>query len=293
MSTTLELTDTPNPGIYLDVDFETYVGWDAVNASTLKGFTKPPAHVRHDMESGGKEQTKAMRLGSLLHRSIFEPEKFAIDVVVPPKIDKRYNEGKAKWVQFQAEHPNKEYVDPPLYTQIIGITEGLKRNESTKALLFSGGSSEVSIVWTERKTGLLCKARIDHLGPFNEWPLVVSDLKTTFDASRRNVERQIHNYGYHISAAHYLDGLETLQPVPAGDPFRRFMWAFVESKAPYCAAAYEITDEALAQGLADRDRFLLKWKECTESGDWHGYPPGVEYAGLPAYAYRQYEDFND
>ena len=285
-------TTTPEPGFYQNVDFDTYVSWDAANASKLKGFAKTPAHVLHEMQTGGKDQTKALELGWLLHLSIFEPKRFAADVVVPPKIDKRYKEGKAKWAEFKAAHPHEHFVDVQMHAQIQGMTNALHRHPTAREFLSGDGFNELSIVWVEKETGVLCKARLDRVAPINDWP-TLGDLKSTKDASRRAFERSVASYGYHVSAAHYLDGLETLKPVPAGNPFRRFMWFAVESSPPYCAAVYEITDEALAQGVEDRNRYLRKWKECTESGEWPGYPVGVEYAGLPAWAYRQYEDFND
>ncbi len=280
---------TPDPGFYQGVDFDTYASWTAANASTLKGFAKTPAHVEHERQTGGK-QTKAKELGWLLHLAVFEPERFASEVVDAPNISRRTKRGKAVWAQFEAEHPGAYVVDVNMRNQINGMANALARHSSVSEFLSGPGFNELSIVWMEKETGVLCKSRLDRVANFNEWP-TVADLKSTKDASRRAFEGSIANYGYHVSAAHYLDGLETLQPVPPGNPYRRFMWLAAESSAPYCAAVYEIDDESLAQGLEDRNRYLRKWKECTESGVWPGYPDGVEYAGLPPWAYRQYEDF--
>ena len=75
------------PGLYRDIDFDTYSEWDAVNASTLNGFSRTPAHVYYDMLHGGKERTAALDLGWLVHLVVLEPERFEAEVVVPPKMD--------------------------------------------------------------------------------------------------------------------------------------------------------------------------------------------------------------
>ena len=282
---------TPKPGFYQGVDFDTYASWAAANASTLKGFARTPAHVEHERQTGGK-QTKAKELGWLLHLSVFEPERFASEVVVAPEIARRTKKGRAIWASFEAEHPGAYIVDVDTRSRISGMAKALASHPTASEFLSGDGFNELSIVWKERETRMLCKARIDRVANINDWP-TVGDAKSAEDASRPAFERSVARFGYHVSAAHYLDGLETLKPVPSGNPFRRFMWLAVESSPPHCAAVYEISDEALAQGLEDRNRYLRKWKECTESGEWPGYPDGVEYAGLPAWAYRRYEDFND
>jgi len=95
-------------------------------------------------------------------------------------------------------------------------------------------------------------------------------------------------YGYHVQAVHYLAGLESLVPIPAGNPFRRFVFFVVESEPPHCVAAYELDDAALNEGAIQRARYLQKWRECVESQVWPGYAPGIDYCSLPAWAFKNY-----
>jgi hypothetical protein len=51
-------------------------------------------------------------------------------------------------------------------------------------------------------------------------------------------------------------------------------------------AVYEIEDAALSQGRDDCHKHLRMYAECLETGLWPGYAPGIDYAGIPAWAYR-------
>jgi len=287
----VETPKTPKPGFYRDIDFDTYAGWDAANASTLNLFAKTPAHVRHNLDTGGKKRTKSLDLGWLFHVLMLEPERFKKDFVVPPKVDGRTKDGKATRAKFQAEHENAELVDIDTFSKVKAMANSLTTHPTAAEFLSGRGHNELSLLWVDRETEVLCKARIDRVGYENEWP-VVGDLKTARDASRFAMEKAIASYGYHVQAAHYLAGLEALSPIPDGNPFRRFHFFVVEHEPPYCAAVYEITDEALEEGLQKRDRYLRKWRECNETNNWHGYPLGVEYVSLPPWAFKHYEDIS-
>ncbi len=286
-----EVVTTPEPGFYQGVDFDTYVAWDAYNASTLKGFSKTPAHVAYDLASGGKKRTKALDLGWYVHLAVLEPERFKAEVVVPPKVDARTKEGKRIRDEFKVEHEHSYIVDADTFRQVRGMGESLMRHPTAREFYEAQGFNEVSILWDDDEHEARCKARIDRISTIGGWP-IVGDLKTTKDASRRSFERSILNFGYDISAAHYLKGLEKLVPIPDGNAFRRFVFFAVESSPPFCVAVYELDDLALEEGAAKRSRYIRQWKECDESGVWGGYPDGIEYISLPPWAFKRFEDIS-
>jgi len=281
---------TPEPGFHLDIDFDTYASWDAANATTLNMFRRTPAHARHQLDTGGKKRTKSLDLGWLLHVAVLEPERFASDFAVLPKVqDGRTKAAKAILAEFRAEHADKEHIDAETFSKVKAMSNSLMRHPTAREFLSGKGHNEVSIVWVDPETGALCKARIDRVGYENEWP-IVGDVKIARDASRFGMERANATFGYHVQAAHYLSGLEVLSPIPDGNPFRRFHVFVVEHEPPYCVAVYEIDDVALEEGLRKRDAYLKKWRECNETGNWHGYPDGVEYVSLPPWALKKWED---
>jgi hypothetical protein len=286
----------PKPGFYRNVPFDEYAAWDAVNSHILTSLLHgTPAHVRHQLMSGGPEPTRSLDLGWLVHQAVLEPDLFAgfgADMVVPPKVDRRTTEGKRLWAEFQAANEGQRIVDADDYEKtcalrrkVIAIRESVLAHPSAGEFFRGPGANEVSLVWEERAAGVLCKARIDRVGMLGEWP-IVGDLKTARKAARRPFERAVFDYGYHVQAQHYLAGLQALSPIAQGQPFRRFCFFVVETEAPFCPAVYEVDDSALAVAEQDRRRLLVTWRECVESGKWPGYADGVDLISLPAWAMK-------
>lgn len=280
---------TPEPGFHRDVDFETYVSWDAANQSMLNGFSKTPAHVRYELDHGGKKRTPALDLGVLVHLAVMEPERFNAEIIVPPKLDMRFKKSKDIMAAFVSEHGDKTYVDVDTFGKVTAMAHNVLEHPTAGEFFAGRGVKELCIFWNDEEHGVKCKARIDRLSTIGEWP-IVGDLKGSRSAARRSFEKSINDYGYHVQAAHYLAGLEAIVPVPAGQPFRRFVFVVVENEPPHCVAVYEIDDAALAEGAIVRSRYIKKWRECRESGEWPGYPPGIEYVSLPAWAFKNYVD---
>lgn len=273
------------PGIHKGLPFETYAAIHAVNHTILHGFTRTPAHVRYELDHGGKEPTRSLDLGWLTHVAVLEPERYEASFVVPPKVDRRTKAGKEEWARFEAANPGKQAVDPSDHERAQAMRRALLAHPTAGEFLRGPGVSEVSLVWEE--DGLREKARVDRIGRIGEWP-IVGDIKTARNASRREFERVLYIYGYATQAVHYLTGLERLVPVPEGAAFRRFVFFVVESEPPHAVACYEIDDATLSQAAQEREHFLRKWKECRESGRWPGYPDGVELASYPAWAMKSW-----
>ncbi len=279
----------PKPGLYQSLPFDEYAAWEAVNHGILQGFSRTPAHVRYELDHGGKEPTRSLDLGWLTHLAVLEPARFEAGVVVPPKVDRRTKEGKATWEQFSAGNVGKQFVQEDEYRKVLAMRDALLAHPTAGEFLRSRGVSELSVLWEDHEHGIICKARIDRVGYVGEWP-IVGDVKTARNASRRAFERAIYDYGYHVQAVHYLAGLHALVPIEEGRAFRRFVFFVVESEAPHCVACYELDDAALAQAEQDRQRYLRTWRQCVETGRWEGYSDGIDLASLPAWAFKAWTD---
>lgn len=278
----------PKPGFYRDVPFEEYAVWDAVNSQILNKLRQgTPAHVFHDLLHGGGVPTRAKDLGGMTHIAVLEPKRFEAEFVVPPKVDRRYTEGKREWTEFCAANPDKAHVSRKDYDAAVAMRDSLMAHPTAGEFFRGQHTDELSIVWVDRETGVQCKARIDSVGYVGEYP-VVGDVKTGDDISRRAMQKAVQSYGYHVQGAHYLDGLDTLVPIPAGNPFRRYVLFAVESSPPHLTAPYEIDDDAMVQGAETRTRLLKTWKRCLETGHWPGYHDGIELVSLPAWAFREW-----
>jgi len=135
---------------------------------------------------------------------------------------------------------------------------------------------EHTVFWTDKETGIECKARFDVLGP------LLVDLKTTRDASPKGFQRAIATYGYHIQAAHYMAGAIANGMEPQG-----FLFACVETSAPYLPAGYLMGNPTLEQGERERREALTTYAQCLRDDRWPGYNDDrIEVIDLPTWAQR-------
>lgn len=271
------------PGVYRDLGRIQYERIDAVNYSLLKHFARSPAHARQEMLCP-KKPTDAMELGTAMHMAILEPERFAREYVRAPQCDRRTKDGKALWAAFEAEHLGRNYLTDDEWIRCDGMTHAVQQHELARTLIYGPGRNEVSIVWRNRDTGLLCKGRLDRFTKFMGWSVVI-DVKSAANASDAMFPAAAARLGYHVQVAFYLDGLEAIAPTR-----RRFLIAAVESDAPHCVAVYELDDDALAEGRRQYQRYLGTYAECKQTGIWPGYPEGIYPLRLPRWAMTPGQD---
>jgi hypothetical protein len=278
------------PGVYLGMDFDTYSLLPFVNSSKLKGFHEAtPAHARAKMMAD--EETKSKALGHAIHLALLEPARYELEVAFVPKVDKA---GKAAWAAYEANNAGRMILLEEERLIIDGIRSNLAHNETAKALLMNKGVNELTLVWDDQHLGfpIRCKGRIDRYTSLEGWPVEV-DIKSlgVGPASRHTWEREAHKYGYWFQAPFYMDGMDTLLPLPPNsDAYRRFMWLVVETTAPYCVRVFEADQEPLQWGRDHYQKYLRQWARAQEKGVWQGWDDGVELAGLPGWVYRTFPE---
>lgn len=238
--------------------------------STIKLFgLATPAHAKYAMDNR-QDATDSMQVGTCLHALVLEGRTvYAIE----PIADGRTKEGKAIKAAFAADNADKLILSTKDAAKVEGMAAGIRRNKGATLLLDACADRELSLFWDDYK------ARVDGV-----CPLGILDLKTTQSASPAEFERSILNYGYHIQAAHYLEGAAACG-ICADD----FFVVAVESAAPYECAVYRIDHETLEIGRAELHRLRGIAKQCLESGEFPGYSHEPEPIGLPAWKIRQYE----
>lgn len=283
------------PGIYFDVPFEEYLSWDFLSNSKLSLAKRSAAHYRQGFKA---EPTPSMRLGSLVHCGALEPLAIAKRYTFMPNYAKhegnctangeRSYSSATKFVksmedQFRSLNHDKTIVSEDDYDKMIGIVSSLAGNELAKDL-FRDGKPEVSIVWEDSATGLLCKMRADWLRSTNGNSGQVVDLKTTVDATEFG--RAIARYGYHRQMAFYRRGINAVLGVDA-EP-----WIIaVESSAPYGCRAAKLDATSLEIGESEVAELLAFVAECKALDSWPSYS-NPESWSVPAW-YLPKESFED
>lgn len=252
-----------------DMPAPDYHAHPAISKSGLDQVRKSPAHYKHWL-TAPREETAAMRLGTLTHLSVFQPELYRSRVVVAPIVDKRTKEGKSIWEQFKVENDGKDIVTHDDAVTIREMTTSVRGSDA--GLMITGGAAEVSLFATQN--GVDCKARLDYVVDD-----VIVDLKTTEDASPAAFARSVANYRYHVQAAHYLALAREL-----GMEAKRFVFIAVEKEAPYAIARYELDPADLMLAEADRQKHLARYASCQAFDSWPSYSYEIKILTLPKWA---------
>ena len=206
-----------------------------------------------------------MRLGSLVHCSVLEPDELSQRYAIAP--DRRSNAGKAAAAEMSAN--GIEAVSEPEMALAQSMAASVRRHPAASALL-AQGKAEQSFWWDDATTGLRCKCRPDWY-----YGTTVVDLKTTTDASPSGFARSIATFRYHVQASHYLTGLHGAE---------RFVFIAVEKTAPYAVAVYELDAAALAAGDELRQRDMRVIADCQATSEWPGYGDDCQTLSLPSWA---------
>ena len=241
----------------------------AVSASHLKTVMQSPYHYwsRYlDPDRVAMTPTAAMRLGSLTHCAVLEPDELTKRYQLAP--DRRTNAGKAAVVEMAAA--GIEAVSEAVLAQALQMADAVGSN-STAALLLANGQAEQSFWWDDIATGMRCKCRPDW---FDGETIV--DLKTCQDASAAGFARAVAQWSYQVQSVHYLCG--TLA--------KRFVFIAVEKSAPFATACYELDAQAMVHGSVLRHNALQRIQDCRAINEWPGYTDGIQTLQLPGWALK-------
>ena len=260
------------PTQVFDLPTEQYRSHEAISASDIKWILPPktPAHY-HAYKTGQikREETRALVIGTLCHLAVLEPDKLATAFALRPDgLDLRTKDGKA-WKEAQGDLP---ILDGEEAAMLNGMSAAVAAHPVARQLL-DGSKREVSL-FSEHRTGLKLKGRIDVLGEG-----FVADVKTAVDGDTQNFAAAVFRYNYHVQAAMYcqLAGVE------------RFSFIAVEKTPPYAVAVYTLSDKALQVGFNLLNYALETIALCEEAGLWPAYSVDEQTLDLPAWAYKQAE----
>ncbi len=276
-------------GISYDVSWEDYRAFDAINQSSIKDGERSMLHMR-DGRDNPKPATDPMKFGTLLHAGQLEPLEIANRYVVAPdltegieaKVPRATKVFKERMKAFVEANEGKEVVTQDEYDRVLAIVTAIAKHPAASRLFGRQGGREVTLVWEDADTGLLCKARCDAL-VLDAWE-TIGDLKSTRDASPPEFVKSIARYGYGLQAAFCLDGLAA-----CGHANANFVIIACESEPPHGVAAYEIDGDWLKFGRVDYRRILRQYAKCLSSGEWPGYSMEVEQPEVPKWLKSQYE----
>lgn len=275
----------PDLGIHEDIEFGRYLSWDAMSQSAAKPLARSPQHYLAYLRR--QENTKALRTGHITDTLVFEPKLFSKNYKVKPRTYTNDN-GEVKpwhggaqackdWME-EAERSGKIIISGPEYDEAVRLSTAVREHDAAKDIL-AEGKSQLSMVWADEETGIICKGRIDWLCGAG-----IVDLKTTKDAGPEPHQfgREIVTYGYHVQGAFYHDGYEQL----TGED-RDFIIIAAEKGSPHAVAVYRVGSLSLQAGRSIYRRALYNYRQCKQWDEWPGYSQYIEPLDIPRWALIQ------
>ena len=254
--------------------FDEYLAVDAASNSRLGYFVgKTPAYAK-DRIDNPKPPTDDMRLGTLVHAMLLEPDAVNDRFVAAPKVDRRTKIGKAKWAEFEKNSNGRE-----VYTEVVWEKACKMAKNLLEARGPVGGKTEVSAFWIDPQTEEPCKARFDEV--FEDCD-VIYDHKKTKSAEIGSVIRSIIDYGYARQDAMYSEGYRII----TGRPLKEFRFYFVESADLYEVAPYNIDPDSVMKATIQYHSLLQLYSFCKKEDMWPTYSATPRTVTLPDRAFK-------
>ena len=278
-------------GYFAGVEAETYyLEMKQCSQSWLKYFSpnptagNTPANFYHDYLSpdADRKMTDALRFGQAFHLAILEPEEFNKRVEWWDKHKTTTSKG---FQEAAAAMPERMLLCPSVWKEkLLDMLDAYLANPETRALLEMEADNEVTMVWTDKETGVECKGRLDRAAIKSA---LLIDFKTTKDASEQGFRKSIQDFGYHTQAAFYMSGYEEV----FGEKPSAFAFPLVEKEPPYLTNLVQLSQEALEAGEYVFRRNLQRYADCIDKGHFPGYGPGTKTIDLdPWYSKRLEND---
>lgn len=251
---------------------EQYHQHPALGCSGVKEILRSPKHFHHRYILGNRrDETEALRFGTIAHAAIVEPKRFLESYVIEPKFvgktkDGRDSERSAAAKEMRAEWEASLEADAILVTQddadaIVGMIESVQGHPDACAAL-KNGIPERSYYATLRSPSgreLRMKTRPDYVR--DDGPLV--DLKSTINAGFDAFRSQIRKMDWDTQAAIGTDIVEALT-----GKREDFIWIAVEKEPPYCCAVYVANDVPIEIGRKFYRRAMDTYIQCLDEDRW-------------------------
>lgn len=278
-------------GVYPGVPDQEYFALEAVNASTLKRMKRGAKAVAWAKKNPSPPSPQ-MKLGTALHTVVLEGE---------PTFLERYlicSGGKniLKKEQQQADEEGKEAITKANVDRVWHMRDSVFAGQFSGPLIQDAQHKECALVWYEPNPlgedypPLRCKSKDDAIsGDF------LIDLKTTSTDNDRDWWKSVYHFGYHIQAAHYLDGANQLtRTVENG--YGYFMFVTVETMPPYKCHVFALSTlrngqgkQTIDMGRMHKARLMKHYAYCLEHG-FEDPEQTIEYGEMPRWAFDNAEE---
>lgn len=288
MTATIAPTIT-KPGLYPDITDEQYhadpVVGGSLSSTGARRLLPPscPAKFRYLADHPEKGRSSTLDFGRAAHAEMLGtgPELVRLN-----HDDLRTNAAKAEVAEAEARGAIP--LKPAEYDTITEMRLALEAHPVASKLFARGsGTPEQTIVWQDHRTGIMRRLRLDWLPNklSSAGRLLLPDYKTIRSAEPSEIEKSIHNYGYHMQGDWYVDGVLSNGIAESV----AFLLVCQEKTPPYVVTVVQIHPDTLLAGHVLNEFAIETYLDCVNSSHWPGYSDKVVPARLPAWAETQFE----
>lgn len=277
-----QVTEITEPGIYDHLTLEQYhadmVPSGSLSSSGARNLLAPSCPAKFDYERRHPSPpSDAMEFGSAVHSIALGNGAEVVPVAAK------------SWTGKAAQHERWEIRAsgriPLLEAQFQTAHEmcvALRRHPLAAKLLDPEcGMAERSLFWRDEQTGVMCRARPDWLPETVEGErLLVPDIKTITEVDPDSIAKSMANYSYPMQADFYETGIKALGI--AQDVV--FLFVFVRKTRPHLVQVVGVPEIDRMIAAAKNRRAIDLFAQCTKSGEWPEYNPGIAYIDTPGWA---------
>lgn len=250
------------PGIHFGLDDRFYHADPALSSTQARRLLESPAKYRYSLDHP-QEHKESFSLGTAVHTRIlgtgativtYPPEHLTPSGAVSTK------QATITWAGEQRAAGNV-VIAPSQARQVDGMAEAVLAHPDARKVLETIAGREVSVF--ADIDGVPVRARFDIYDGKD-----AADLKSSRDASPGGFNRSVANYGYAFQERWYRE----VDIAATGTELESFKFIVCENFAPYLVGVYDLDFmwDDIAEEKVKRARDL--YRECTETGEWPGYP---------------------
>jgi len=263
----MQITD---PCYVSDMPADVYHAHDSISNTGLKLMMRSPAHYKY---SDAKDKSTRFKVaGSALHMACLEPDIFYDTYHLLRSSENRMS---SDYKEAKKEYGEELVLVKPEIEKIEGMAKSLSNSKIYECIDNYNCGKELSGFAIDPETGLMCRHRFDAIIDG-----IAIDLKTTTDARKPAFSKKILDFGYHIQAAFYADQHRWI----TGDDIEKFIFAAIETSAPYAVKIYELDQDSIEAGRKKYRQALNEYAQCKDTDTWPSYDQDIETIGIPQWA---------
>ena len=287
MTTIAEPLTITEPGVY-QMTAEAYhadpvPGGSLSSSGARKILDRSPAIYQYERDHG-QAPKRVFDIGHAAHREVLGEGADIREI--------KHSDYKTKAAQADRDTARYDGATPLLtkeYEQVKAMAAAIRQHPIAGPLFTPGeGIAEQALFWTDGPSGITRRALFDwtkHRRPGSR--LILTDYKTTTDASLTAIARTVASYGYHQQAAWYIDAAIALG---LGDEDTEMVFVFQEKTAPYLTTVIQLPRDDIRRGRQKNRTAIEQYAECTATGIWPGHHEGVAIVSLPPWEQIRHDE---